>query len=934
MSFHFPRELYPSVLPSHEETNPSWDAFCCWGTFSGLNVCGVDSISRPNVVPQQAHGDAVAGERFVVEGPSVPFSSPGACAWLSQWSSREPLLAPVRAARRTARRRYEVVREWIGRVKCSDVVSNDLETYYHELLTHNDKQARCRASDAPAGELPSAERRSVTAPGVSSVRCQLSNLATGLEGLFGEVTVPKANYDVGSCINCVRIDRMCLDGKHGNSSPMLLSSVDGSNHSSLRFYSFDLRQCQGEYPYLSPVSCTALQMGTTIRQADLCTYDDDPCSLLCAVRLDDGSISIHGVRVDTSNEDPNVFKVSDCSSVESSCVALNPYWRGEWLTAANTGQVAVWSVQQGNRSCADPFICRQVQSRDSGGFAAGRKLQVHYGCHPRSAIVVEPMLVNMLDLRSPSSAVELFSLPSNLLHNHEYLVKTVQLRGQPFYHCALADHSLLLFDERFPGHCLLRCAVPCSSPATYLSMADVNVSSCESAGALLVVGCQESLEVYCYYLSMNDPAPRLCTRPWRAGPLMEFLHLDATCPKPPEASIISHRIESAALMGVTVATTGPHSAETAGQRVALFQLTSYGDVFVQTCFKQHSGLDEDEASGQQDLGIPDSLPQSSDASGSTASLSRAAVDACRSWTSSLLVQAEWVAAASRTEATCRRPHSGKRRRPTADPTSNNGMARADAHDLLASITTAYGMKAHISCNVCGVPSPHSDACWSGADPLGHWDYASTAATDGICYSCSLPITEASALRTAIENDAVLPADVNLESFMASTAHFSADSFLDPNSKLHLKLWRGDDIEESLVARDEEWRVYREARQATGIAAQPLDDSSSSDEGCLDDAGSVSGSSYTPSVCSTPSRASRQRRGSISSSAGFITTPKRLYRHKEEPKTKITADNLDEELDVVPLAFLSMSASAGPPRQLFRTPASQDRPRKQRLIQGF
>jgi len=137
-------------------------------------------------------------------------------------------------------------------------------------------------------------------------------------------------------------------------------------------------------------------------------------------------------------------------------------------------------------------------------------------------------------------------------------------------------------------HCLLCSAIPCSSAATYLDAVGFEDSHCATSDAAVVIGCQEAQEAYCLTISFGDPAPRL----WRVGPVGEFLHLDAVCPRPSEMAIVGHRVSSAALMGVAVGATQSYGVGHTGSRLAVFQLSSYGDIFVQSYTRQCASAHE------------------------------------------------------------------------------------------------------------------------------------------------------------------------------------------------------------------------------------------------------------------------------------------------------------------------------------------------------
>ncbi|XP_062572366.1 uncharacterized protein LOC134234332 [Saccostrea cucullata] len=130
-------------------------------------------------------------------------------------------------------------------------------------------------------------------------------------------------------------------------------------------------------------------------------------------------------------------------------VDLSGYIPGECAVTTDKGNLYLWSPTQSKQ-----LVRQNVETRFPS-FESWR--QAVFGSNPRHIVMADCTAIQMFDIRGQyDSSLDLFALPSKFLHPAERLCLVEKHPSSHHSYLVATDQSLLLVDDRFPGHPMLQ----------------------------------------------------------------------------------------------------------------------------------------------------------------------------------------------------------------------------------------------------------------------------------------------------------------------------------------------------------------------------------------------------------------------------------------------------------------------------------------------
>lgn len=256
---------------------------------------------------------------------------------------------------------------------------------------------------------------------------------------------------------------------------------------------------------------------------------------------------------------------------------MSPYIPGESLIATDNGSVYLWSL--GNRK---KKVIRQKEQRF---YCRDQWRQAIFSSHPRQIILADCTAVELFDLRTEqTNGTDLFALPSKLLHPNERIRIIKQLT--PFMYVIGTDYSLIVTDERFPGHPLLQWQHMLRYPPQYLSvLSDVGTQS----QSLISIASQNPMEAYCHMLQggIHKTVQGLGS-PWKLARPDDITKWDEMC-NSTDGIAVEHRYNRDSLLGL--------QCVNLRNGFVAYQLDSHGDIYYQVFQSSNQEGDKTFAAG-------------------------------------------------------------------------------------------------------------------------------------------------------------------------------------------------------------------------------------------------------------------------------------------------------------------------------------------------
>ncbi|GAV06040.1 hypothetical protein RvY_16079 [Ramazzottius varieornatus] len=249
---------------------------------------------------------------------------------------------------------------------------------------------------------------------------------------------------------------------------------------------------------------------------------------------------------------------------------------GEVLLASMEGRIEMWSVEYGRKF--NSFSVGEMPFKDAAPY---KWTGCYFGSHPRTASVATPLAVEFFDARlrvdtSKSSLTLLSKGAYEAGHVINDIVAAGPFSGRTSYHVVISTKEILLLDERFPGHAVLRYPSQATTSPFYLrAVADVIGSN-----GMILAGSQMSQQVFCLETSLGtsglrEPTvarmpslPFLAATPRQLGPqiIQAGIELPFT---------VSDRLEKP-LIGMDAV------VQSGGSGMTIASLTALGDLFLQS----------------------------------------------------------------------------------------------------------------------------------------------------------------------------------------------------------------------------------------------------------------------------------------------------------------------------------------------------------------
>ncbi|XP_052101126.1 uncharacterized protein LOC127735075 isoform X1 [Mytilus californianus] len=255
---------------------------------------------------------------------------------------------------------------------------------------------------------------------------------------------------------------------------------------------------------------------------------------------------------------------------------LSPYIPGECLTATNVGSVYLWSQERKE----------EILQRNNHRFSCREEWrQAIFSSHPRQVVSADCTKVEMFDLRKkPNDGMDLFALPSRFLHPNERI--RIIKQHSPFMYVIATDYSLILVDERFPGHPLLQWQHLLRNPPQYLSiLADIG----KEKQILISIASQSPMETYCYMFQGGaHKTLQGIGSPWQLSRIDDFTKFDEIC-KTTDKISVEHKYKRDSLLGLQCV---PFK-----DGFVAYQLDVYGDIYYQVFQPTNQNTDKTFAAG-------------------------------------------------------------------------------------------------------------------------------------------------------------------------------------------------------------------------------------------------------------------------------------------------------------------------------------------------
>ncbi|RDD46296.1 TATA box-binding protein-associated factor RNA polymerase I subunit C [Trichoplax sp. H2] len=305
-------------------------------------------------------------------------------------------------------------------------------------------------------------------------------------------------------------------------------------------------------------------------------------------------VKCHDIGNFLNNDDIECSFLECCSTFQLNypprSICLNPYIDGEMAIVCSSGGIQVWSESNGSR---------EIRA-NSNYLSHEELLSSWYGCqfagHPRLLAVASSSDFDLIDFRvKPLKRRSLFAIPtSHLLINEKFVA--IQRHSRPFYHLLGTQQSLLLLDERFPSHPVLKWRHHLrSNPFCISTVQDIFSNQPDD---LALIGSYNSHEIHCYQFTTATAS---------TAPIVPLLDREDSCVGPPRSTELHWQISNysewpalinkgklglwlasdkrldAPLIGMT---TVSHDASEGGGlhviQASIYSLSACGDIFYQT----------------------------------------------------------------------------------------------------------------------------------------------------------------------------------------------------------------------------------------------------------------------------------------------------------------------------------------------------------------
>ncbi|XP_055956432.1 uncharacterized protein LOC126817932 [Patella vulgata] len=287
----------------------------------------------------------------------------------------------------------------------------------------------------------------------------------------------------------------------------------------------------------------------------------------CALRCDENKchlLTFH--HADFSNTLNTIETVGE----KPTSICLSPYIAGESLIATDSGTVHIWRVGKGLNAV--------ILNKASRFHSNDKWRQVHYGACPQELVVADRTVVEMFDRRTRcESSIDLFALPNKILVNSERISAMQGHPTNPYYHIIATDYSLLLVDQRFPGHSVMYWNhVLLKTPALMSVYQQENYNS-----SLILLASQYPAETCCYQFQQTSNDPVYATQtPWRLSKISDICQFDS--PMLNTYSLLSEKRLDTSICGIAVLP-GPDK-----QSLLTLQLDCHGELFYQVYSSNYS----------------------------------------------------------------------------------------------------------------------------------------------------------------------------------------------------------------------------------------------------------------------------------------------------------------------------------------------------------
>ncbi|KAK6179083.1 hypothetical protein SNE40_011519 [Patella caerulea] len=307
-----------------------------------------------------------------------------------------------------------------------------------------------------------------------------------------------------------------------------------------------------------------INIGSSIYEVDSTVIRDTG---YCALRCDDNKchlLTFH--HADFSNTLNTIETVGE----KPTSMCLSPYIEGESLIATDSGTVHIWRVGKGLNAV--------ILNKASRFHCNDKWRQVHYGACPQELVVADRTVVEMFDRRTRcESSIDLFALPNKILVNSERISAMQGHPTNPYYHIIATDYSLLLVDQRFPGHSVMYWNhLLLKTPALMSVYQQENYNS-----SLILLASQYPAETCCYQFQQISNNPVYSTQtPWRLSKISDICQFDSSMLN--TYSLLSEKRLDTSLCGITVL------PGTDKQSLLTLQLDCHGELFYQVYSTNYS----------------------------------------------------------------------------------------------------------------------------------------------------------------------------------------------------------------------------------------------------------------------------------------------------------------------------------------------------------
>ncbi|XP_022791777.1 uncharacterized protein LOC111331015 [Stylophora pistillata] len=462
------------------------------------------------------------------------------------------------------------------------------------FMPRKGKEALCRCKLCYNFREGYANRKSNAARVMKDMESALSDIPPFLlYDLFQEsnaLETTRFQYDtfLGNCLSCHSSETndqgllMYPSGPGLDVLNLLLISVDPTNPL------FEGKEI-GSASFTSVLSKQQFAIHGQIRQTDFSTYSQS--DIIVGVRSQYNcsffQSSPSACRDGLSIEPLETLALSK----QAMCIAVSPYIPGEAITVTETGEVYLWS-------CGHPL---QTVHQPNSPTCNSQELpwyQCVFATNPRCIALADAKGMNLLDFRAGKLFQRLFfSIPSSEVDPFE-CVSAIQRHPQNTHHYVLAtDQSLLLIDDRFLQHPVLKWRHHNEDPVQFINVNCDTIQGCNDT--VLVISGSNHRQTHCFQYSEGQSQagdvlpltkeecylpPQSTTLPWKVSSYSEWYYKGLR--NGLTFSSASALRLSKPLIGICTLshTTHPQKGFT------VFQMSSVGDLFYQP-FVLQSGKD-------------------------------------------------------------------------------------------------------------------------------------------------------------------------------------------------------------------------------------------------------------------------------------------------------------------------------------------------------